>query len=187
MKHYLKNITVKQSTDYEFDKINVVSAGERDPDAEGATGMSASKMRDAAAKDDFKSFQRGLPTSFRDKQKLFGLVRKGMNIQANYTSHGVGTMKPMAAIENFTQWQIRDLYIREQLFKKDDLVEDQRQDVSGKVIRRGTNYIVLEDNNSNLHKCWIWDCLPQVSIDEVRVHEHDLNVDFGFETISEKN
>ena len=175
-----------RGTDYEFDKINVVSAGERDPDAEGATGMSASKMRDAAAKDDFKSFQRGLPTSFRDKQKLFGLVRKGMNIQANYTSHGVGTMKPMAAIENFTQWQIRDLYIREQLFKKDDLVEDQRQDVSGKVIRRGTNYIVLEDNNSNLHKCWIWDCLPKVSIDEVRVHEHDLNVDFGFETISEK-
>ena len=114
--------------------------------------MSASKMRDAAAKDDFKSFQQGLPSSFRDKQKLFGLVRKGMNIQANYTSHGVGTMKPMAAIENFTQWQIRDLYIREQLFKKDDLVEDQRQDVSGKVVRRGTNYIVLEDNNSNLHK-----------------------------------
>ena len=175
-----------RGTDYEFDKINVVSAGERDPDAEGAAGMSASKMRDAAAKDDFKSFQQGLPSSFRDKQKLFGLVRKGMNIQANYTSHGVGTMKPMAAIENFTQWQIRDLYIREQLFKKDDLVEDQRQDVSGKVIRRGTNYIVLEDNNSNLHKCWIWDCLPKVSIDEVRVHEHDLNVDFGFETISEK-
>ena len=26
----------------------------------------------------------------------------------------------------------------------------------------------------------------KVSIDEVRVHEHDLNVDFGFETISEK-
>jgi len=175
-----------RGTDYEFDKINVVSAGERDPDAEGAAGMSASKMRDAAAKDDFKSFQQGLPSSFRDKQKLFGLVRKGMNIAANMQSHGLGTMKPISSIENFTQWQVRDLYIREQLFKKDDLVEDQRQDVSGKVIRRGTNYIVLEDNNSNLHKCWIWDCLPKVSIDEVRVHEHDLNVDFGFETISEK-
>mgnify|MGYP001302332125 CR=1 FL=1 len=175
-----------RGTDYEFDKINVVSAGERDPDAEGATGMSASKMRDAAAKDDFKSFQRGLPTSFRDKQKLFGLVRKGMNIAANMQSHGLGTMKPISSIENFTQWQVRDLYIREQLFKQDDIVEDQRQDVSGKVVRRGTNYIVLEDNNSNLHKCWIWDCLPKVSIDEVRVHEHDLNVDFGFETISEK-
>ena len=55
----------------------------------------------------------------------------------------------------------RDLYkVKEQLFKQDDIVEDQTQDVSGKVVRRGTNYIVLEDNNSNLHKCWIWDCVP---------------------------
>ena len=60
--------------DYEFDKINVVS-GERDPDAE-VQHMSLSKMRDAA-KDDFKSFSKILPTSFRDKQKLFALVRKG--------------------------------------------------------------------------------------------------------------
>ena len=27
----------------------------------------------------------------------------------------------------------------------------------------------------------------KVSIDEVRVHEHDLNVDFGFETIAKRN
>ena len=82
-----------------------------------------------------------------------------MNIVKNMQSHGLGTMKPISSIENFTQWQVRDLYIREQLFKQDDIVEDQRQDVSGKVVRRGTNYIVLEDNNSNLHKCWIWDCV----------------------------
>ena len=117
---------------------------------------------------------------------MFGLVRKGMNIAANMQSHGLGTMKPISSIENFTQWQVRDLYIREQLFKQDDIVEDQRQDVSGKVVRRGTNYIVLEDNNSNLHKCWIWDCVPTPQIDEVRIHEHDLNVDFGFEAMSEK-
>ena len=35
---------------YKFDSIRVVSAGERDPDAEGAAGMSASKMRAAASK-----------------------------------------------------------------------------------------------------------------------------------------
>ena len=35
---------------YEFEEIDVVSAGERDPDADGASGMSASKMRDAAIK-----------------------------------------------------------------------------------------------------------------------------------------
>ncbi len=48
---------------YNFDNINVLSAGERDPDAEGATGMSASKMRAAAEKGDFTSFKKGLPSS----------------------------------------------------------------------------------------------------------------------------
>ena len=43
--------------------IKVVSAGERDPDAEGAAGMSASKMRAAAAKGDLASFKKGLPGS----------------------------------------------------------------------------------------------------------------------------
>ena len=41
---------------YKFNKITVVSAGERDPDAEGVEGMSASKMRDAALSGDFTQF-----------------------------------------------------------------------------------------------------------------------------------
>ena len=48
---------------YNFDSIEVSSAGERDPDAEGATGMSASKMRTYASENDFASFSQGLPSS----------------------------------------------------------------------------------------------------------------------------
>ena len=51
---------------YEFDSIKVVSAGERDPDAEGVEGMSASKMRAAAADGDKDAFLTGLPSGFRD-------------------------------------------------------------------------------------------------------------------------
>ena len=43
---------------YKFKSIRVVSAGERDPDAEGVSGMSASKMRKAAQDNDYKSFQK---------------------------------------------------------------------------------------------------------------------------------
>jgi len=179
---------------YNFDRISVVSAGERDPDAEGAMGMSASKMRDAASKNDLVSFKRGLPISYRDKDGLFKLVRKGMNLE-NMSGAGLGTYAPSADInptakrkvivEKFTQWQIRDLYIREQLFNKNDIVNDIEQEVTGKVIRRSTNYIVLEDNQSNLHKCWIWNCLPVSNVDEVKLHEHNLDVDYGFEAVSE--
>ena len=47
------------------------SAGDRDPDAEGGSGMSASKMRAAAAGNDYSSFKTGLPSKFRDGEKLF--------------------------------------------------------------------------------------------------------------------
>ena len=69
---------------YGFDDIKVVSAGERDPDAEGVEGMSASKMRAAAKANDFDQFKLGLPKGFADGEKLFKDVRKFMNLKEEY-------------------------------------------------------------------------------------------------------
>jgi len=67
--------------DYNFNKINVVSAGERDPDAEGVEGMSASKMRAAAADGDFKSFKSGLPKKLQSTaKKVYDTTRQGMTL-----------------------------------------------------------------------------------------------------------
>ena len=67
--------------DYSFDSIEVVSAGDRDPDAEGVEGMSASKMRVAAASGKFNLFKTGLPKKLqRDAQDVYDLVRGGMKI-----------------------------------------------------------------------------------------------------------
>jgi len=169
---------------YNFDKINVVSAGERDPDAEGVSGMSASKMRDAAQKGDVKSFSQGLPRGFGDVEKLFKDVRRGMNLAANYTY--VGDHRPIASLQEFEQQQIRDLYVREMIFNIGDKVNYIRENIDGKVVRRGTNYIVVEDNDNNLHKAWIWDCLPDPADREAQVREYNLDIDYGFEAVSEK-
>ena len=70
--------------DYSFDKIDVVSAGERDPDAEGVSGMSASKMRDAAAKGDERKFASGLPKGLKSPNQaksIYSLTRIGMQLQ----------------------------------------------------------------------------------------------------------
>jgi phosphopantetheine adenylyltransferase len=67
---------------YKFKSIRVVSAGERDPDAEGASGMSASKMRKAAQDNDYKTFQKGLPTKFRGGKKLFKILQKEMGVKS---------------------------------------------------------------------------------------------------------
>lgn len=70
-------------SDYKFNSIKIVSAGERDPDAEGAEGMSATKMRQAAAAGDQKTFSSGVPTNLskRDTTNLYNLTRKGMLVE----------------------------------------------------------------------------------------------------------
>jgi hypothetical protein len=163
---------------YDFNSIEVVSAGERDPDAEGATGMSASKMRDAVAKNDINSFKKGLPSGFNGVQGLFNDIRKGMNLTLEHNE------RKIPSLVEFEQQQIRDLYIRDMIFNIGDKVNYVTEDIEGKVVRRGTNYIVLENNN-NLTKAWIWNCVPVSSDKEVALREFNLNVDYGFKAVSE--
>ena len=66
---------------YEFENILVVSAGERDPDADDVSGMSASKMRQFAEDGDFDSFKQGVPSKGKSlAKKLYDDIRKGMGI-----------------------------------------------------------------------------------------------------------
>ena len=168
---------------YDFESIKVVSAGERDPDAEGASGMSASKMRAAAAKGDIKNFEKGLPRGV-DADGIMKQVRKGMNLAASYMY--MRNLNPVVSLEQFEQQQIRDLYIRDQIFNIGDTVDYIKEDLQGKVVRKGTNFIVVEDTKNNLHKAWIWDCIPVSTTNrEAEMREHNLNVDYGFEAVSE--
>ena len=170
---------------YNFEKINVVSAGERDPDEEGVTGMSASKLRDYAKRGDLKNFKRGIPGNLTDKQKneLFFDVRKGMGLSVSLAAEFEPTEMPKT-LQQFETQQVRDLYIREMIFNIDEQVHNVNLDVKGKVIRRGTNYIVLEDTNNNLHKSWIWDCIPIAADKEVMIREYNLDIDYGFKAVS---
>jgi len=71
----------KSSADYVFNNIKVVSAGQRDPDAEGVKGMSGTKMRGYAADNDVKKFATGLPSKLKTSAAaILADVRKGMNM-----------------------------------------------------------------------------------------------------------
>ena len=61
-------------------ELQVISAGERDPDADGAEGMSASKMRAMAMENNYTQFALGAPEKLRepDIKKMFIAVRKAM-------------------------------------------------------------------------------------------------------------
>ena len=70
--------------DYNFDSIDIVSAGERDPDADDVTGMSASKMRKAASEGDYDLFSTGLPSGYKGGKTLYNTVRTNMGLKEDY-------------------------------------------------------------------------------------------------------
>jgi dephospho-CoA kinase len=80
IEEYQKLLDKYNGKDFKFNSIKVVSAGERDPDADGAAGMSGTKMREAAIKGDFKAFRSGIPKTLSDKEtkELMDKVRKIM-------------------------------------------------------------------------------------------------------------
>tara|TARA_X000001036_G_scaffold439697_1_gene491810 strand:- start:1014 stop:2444 length:1431 start_codon:yes stop_codon:yes gene_type:complete len=73
--------------DYNFDKITIVNAGERDPDADGAEGMSASKMRAAAVEGKFEEFKQGVADQ-SIAQEMYDTIRKNMGIQERELTKG---------------------------------------------------------------------------------------------------
>jgi len=76
---------------FNFKSIQVHSAGERDPDAEGATGISASKMREAAANGNYKIFKKGAPSSMSEEvvKQMYNDVRRGMRLHEQILIEGV--------------------------------------------------------------------------------------------------
>jgi len=124
---------------YEYKTVQVLSAGERDPDAEGATGMSASKMRAAAQDNDFNSFKQGTPLSVAQAKKLYFDVRNSMGIKEELDLNDLETL--------------RDLYLSEQIWNVGELVTV--NDNPYEIIRKGTNYITVIDETYKTHKFWL--------------------------------
>ena len=139
--------------DYNYKSIKVVSSGERDPDAEGASGMSASKMREMAKRGDDKSFKQGV-SGLSDKlaSKLFNAVRKGLGI--------TGRNYPLIqnSFTNFLNNELREEYHQERIFNVGDTVEH-LDGSGGMIVRRGTNYVSYESDGL-VKKAWLYDLKP---------------------------
>ena len=123
---------------YKF-KLNVVSAGERDPDSDGAEGMSASKMRMAAQQNDLKLFSSGLPSNFKRTEDLFNAVRKGMGLTESKSFRKHVELPPVS--------ETREEYVEGSLFKVGDLVRIKENNEEGKIVYCGSNYLMVELND----------------------------------------
>jgi hypothetical protein len=89
--------------DYNLKSIKIVSSGARDPDAEGAEGMSASKMRAAAIVNDFELFKTGLPAGLQgDAEEVFSAVQQGLEpwLEQGVAEASLGNVLPWPEVAN---------------------------------------------------------------------------------------
>tara|TARA_B110000503_G_scaffold49499_1_gene80412 strand:- start:426 stop:1646 length:1221 start_codon:yes stop_codon:yes gene_type:complete len=149
---------------YQFDNIEVVSAGDRDPDGKGVEGMSASRMRLAAAEGDFKTFRSGLPSEVKpaEAKELFNILRGSMNVKEDYE---IWEIAP-----KFDYQTLRENYVKENIFRNGELVENMNTGLVGRIIRRGTNYLICVTESGQMFKSWIKDLVEYC---DMRKNEKD--------------
>jgi len=142
---------------YNFDNIEVVSAGDRDPDSEGVEGLSASRMRLAASEGDFKTFRAGMPPDMKpkDARAIFDMVRMSMGIKD-------GVAESWQIAPKFNYQVLRENYVNNKIFQIGQLVENLNTGLVGRIIRRGTNYLICVTEDKIMFKSWIKDVTEAV-------------------------
>jgi hypothetical protein len=121
---------------YNFKSIKVVSAGHRDPDAEGSEGMSASKMRKHVSDNNYSEFKKGIPSHVAEKhsKELFNDVKAGL------------TAKPKS---------VREQYMNNEIFNIGEIIYV--ENVEAVILGRANNFLTIEKANGVVEKRWLQD------------------------------
>ena len=160
---------------YNFDAINVISAGERDPDAEGVEGMSASKLRALAADGDFEAFKKGLPKAAKGTvaQELFNTVQKSIGKKA-VTKEGIQLWR---IAPKFDFKSLRENFVAGNIFNIGSLVENLNTGLIGRILRKGTNYVIAVTNEGIMFKSWINDLTEAKVVSGVVASKREVGTD----------
>ncbi len=129
--------------------MELVSSGERDPDADDVTGMSASKMREAVINNDQLTFMKGLPESFAvmtEAIDLFDAVRTGLGLTE--------TKAVRKHVQLSTVSEMREDFVKGNILKKGDKVRIIESKEVGVIVERGPNFVVIQTRNGKTRK-WL--------------------------------
>lgn len=131
---------------YEYQSINVISAGAKDPDSESE---SSAKARKSAAENDFNSFVRAFPPSFKETEQLFVDLQQSMNIKEGYNLWEIAP--------DYDWARLRENYVFGHLYSVGSLVESNNTGLVGRVIRSGANHLICVTEDGIMFKSWIQD------------------------------
>ena len=161
---------------YQYNEIKVIPTGNFDTEKD-VSGISSGMMRKTAADNNFREFKRAVTKNVDDldARKLFNELRKAMGFKENVK-------------ENYNLWEIapeldfknlRENYIQNKIYKIGDIVENVNTGLVGKVIRRGTNYLICVTEEDVMFKSWIKDIVEynEVKMDSLmrdKIHPNTL-------------
>ena len=143
---------------YQFDNIEVIEAGKRDTKSKKKVERAeASSQRRFAAEGDFESFRSFLPKDLSDKdaKELYNQVRASMNIKEGWSLWEIAPKLDFIGL--------RENYVNGNIFKIGQLVENLNTGLVGKIIRRGTNYLICVTEDKIMFKSWIKDVNEEVT------------------------
>ena len=146
---------------YQFNEIRIIPSGNFDA-SKNTSGISSGMLRKSAAENNPREFARGMPKNFDgvDNKKLFDEIRKAMGFKTSVK-------------ENYNLWEVapaldlvnlRENYINNKIFKIGDIIENTNTGLIGKVIRRGTNYLICVTENDVMFKTWITDVMEYTEV-----------------------
>ena len=163
VKEFEKLLNKYNGNHYNFKSINIKSAGARKDDSDDPIeNLSASKMRDHTSKDDHESFHAGMTKHMTPKHSLALMqavkagmtppakAKKGAKEKASTVHESVWEYAPKLDFASFRDW-----YMLDHIFKVGAIVEHDDTGITGKVVHRGPNYIIMEDGLGGEHRAWL--------------------------------
>ena len=167
-----------EGQNYQFNSIEVVPSGVKDPDSEVETPGSSALMRAAAAVDDFDKFVMGLPSSANpdDAAALFDEVKKSLQVTEDTE---IWKIEPMLDY-NALRWN----YKNEGLYEVDTMVENLNTGLVGKIIRRGANYLICVTESGFMFKSWLKDVREVFEIGTTEYLQHTQEMTPGQPVVS---
>ncbi len=157
---------------FDFDSVETINAGDRNEESENAIeAMSASVQRKHVKNGDFGSFFGNLHREVEVVNPETGKVQKDLQPIVDEKKAEEIYFKLRKALklnEGLQLWQIaprldwknlRENYVKENIFKLGQLVEDRNTALVGRIIRRGTNYLICVTEDNIMFKSWIKDVM----------------------------
>jgi hypothetical protein len=158
---------------YQFNNLEVIPSGVKDPDSEVENPSSSAMMRTAAAVGDFEKFSTGLPPKMKrsEKEEIFAAVSKSMKVTEETELWKIAPELDFGGM----RWD----YKHNGLFQVGSIVENLNTGLVGQIIRRGSNHLICVTEDGVMFKSWLKDVREVYEIGTTEYREYVQSITPG--------